>query len=268
MSIASYIEGLTLDAPDDGPIIVRKGPGSGTGPRAAGSAAADAGLALPAALPDGVNAAVNAGGILSFVDGVSPDEQSDILYSVQFAQRAANGAHDRFAEIRPWYAKYNEILEALGWVTEQDAFAAHAQAEGAFRMDKAALGVIAGIASGNQLQAITASVTALQQLAEDDGAIAVFDRFASTDGSGNFQIGAVQRSENGSLSMAHGAFYFRAVDRRRKFLFFSWGANQVNFWTAAQKMTLNRAIYATSREHVRRKLGEKAAAYIAAIDLA
>jgi hypothetical protein len=43
--------------------------------------------------------------------------------------------------------------------------------------------------------------------------------------SGNFQIGAAQKAENGAASMALGAFYFRASDNRGKFLFLSWGAD-------------------------------------------
>jgi hypothetical protein len=218
-------------------------------------------------LPADLKAAVDAGSILSFVDNVDAREQSDILYSVQLAQRAADKACNRFAETRTWYAKYNEVLEAVGWTTEQYAFSAHDQAEGSFRMDKAALAVITAIATGNQLQAITASISALEKLAEADGAITLFDHYATADLSGNFQIGAVQKSSNGSLSMALGAFYFRSTARRKKFLFFQWGSNDVNFWTTAQKMTFNAAIYDKIRAAVEKKLGEKAADYIASIDI-
>jgi hypothetical protein len=37
--------------------------------------------------------------------------------------------------------------------------------------------------------------------------------------------------------MALGAFHFRASDNQGKFLFFSWDAKAVKFWTAVRKMT-------------------------------
>ena len=86
---------------------------------------------------------------------------SDVLYTVQFAQRAANAAFNRFAETRSWYSKYTEVLEALGWVTEQFAFASQDQTQGEFKMDKgAALAVIASIATQGQLAAITQTLKA------------------------------------------------------------------------------------------------------------
>lgn len=270
MSIESYINGLSISRKAS-PIarIVAKG-GARTGQKAGGRIlrkGAPESAAKSAPLPEKLSAAVDAGSILSFVDAVDAREQSDILYSVQLAQRAADSACNRFAETQTWYGKYNEVLQAVGWTTEQYAFSAHAQDQGNFRMDKAALGVITAIATGNQLQAITASIAALEKLADDDGAITLFDYYATADLSGNFQIGAVQKSSNGSLSMALGAFYFRTTARRKKFLFFQWGSNDVNFWTAAQKMTFNTAIYGKVRGAVEKKLGEKALEYIAGIDI-
>lgn len=54
---------------------------------------------------------------------------------------------------------------------------------------------------------------------------------------------------------------------RRRFLFFSWGAQQVNFWTAAQKLKLNTGFYAPLREAVRHKLGADALDYISALSV-
>jgi hypothetical protein len=231
------------------------------------SKGAPVGPASTPVLPADLQAAVDAGSILSFVSDVGPGEKADILFSVQLAQRAANAAFDRFAQTKSWYAKYNEVLEAVGWATEQFAFASHDQSEGDFVMDKAALAVITAIATGNQLGAITASISALEKLADNDGAITLFDFNAASEGSGNFQIGAVEKSTNGALSMALGAFYFRGVSDRQKFLFFKWGSNEVNFWTAAQKMTFNTAIYDKVRGAVQQKLGKDALGFISGIKI-
>ena len=202
----------------------------------------------------GPDAKVDVGSILSFVDGLDSQEKDDVLFSVQLAQRGASGAFDRFTETRSWYGKYVEILENLGWATEQMAFTRFEQAEGEFRMDKAALAIITAIATQNQLAVLTEAVKALDGLAEEDGTIRLFDFHSSLQGSGNFQLGAVQKSSNGAIAMALGAFWFRSADERRRFLFFKWGAQEVNFWTAAQRMTFNTRFYEQRREDVMAKL--------------
>jgi hypothetical protein len=263
LSIENYINALAITGakPEMGQLKIK---GSASSPK---RTLPDKQQKKPPEMPGRLDAAVNAGSILSFVDNVGASERSDILFSVQFAQRAADAICDRFAETRTWYGKFNEVLEAIGWATEQYAFVTHDQGQGSLRMDKAALSVIAAIASGNQLQVITASIAALEKLSDKDKAITLFDYYSTTDLSGNFQIGAVQRSKTGALSMALGAFYFRAPVRQKKFLFFEWGSSEVNFWTAAQKMTFNIAIYAKVRRTIEQKLGASAVDHIASIQI-
>jgi hypothetical protein len=211
--------------------------------------------------------AIDAGSVISFAGNIDAAQASDVLFTVQFAQRAANAAFDRFAETRSWYSKYTEILETLGWVSEQFAFVAQDQTHGAFKMDQAALAVITSIATGGQLAAITATLDALKNMADSSHQITLFELNALAKLSGNFQIGAVEAAPNGLLSMAAGGFYFHTTVNEEKFLFFSWGVNQVNFWTAAQKMTFNRSIYDSLRETVQAKLGADGGKLIAEIKL-
>jgi hypothetical protein len=212
-------------------------------------------------------AAVDGNALLSFVDGITPQQRDDVLFSVQLALRGASGAFDRFAQTETWYKKYTEILERLGWTSEQFAFARHDQQEGELRMDQAALALIAAVATQNQLAVLNEAIHALETLAEDDKTLRLFDFHTSTQTSGNFQIGAVQAASNGALSMALGAFYFKSRDARRHFLFFKWGAKQLEFWTAAQRLTLNTTLYAPLRDAVKKKLGLEAQDFISDLSL-
>jgi hypothetical protein len=85
--------------------------------------------------------------------------------------------------------------------------------------------------------------------------------------SGNFQLGAVQKAPTGAISMALGAFYFNSSSQRRQFLFAKWGRNDVNFWTAAQKMTFNSDVYANVRHTVQKKLGRQSVDFIERLDI-
>lgn len=224
------------------------------------------GVAVPETLP--ASAVVDVGSVISFVDGLNEQEKDDVLYSVQLAQRGASGAYNRISQTESWYGKYLEILENLGWAGEQLAFARYTQAEGELRMDQAALKVIMAVATQNQLTILTESVKALESLADNDGTIKFFDFHCTSQTGGNFQLGAVQKASNNALAMVLGAFHFTSTDARRKFLFFSWGAQSLHFWTAAQRMTLNTAMYAENRAKVQQKLGLKAEEYIAELVLA
>jgi hypothetical protein len=257
MSIENYIETLTLA---DRNLVSRR-------PRRLRTDLGATRSIRGEAAPQGLKAAVDVGSLLSFVQDVNAQEKDDVLFSVQLAQRGASGAFDRFTQTQSWYGKYVEILETLGWAAEQLAFAKYEQTEGELRLDKAALAVIMAIATQNQLDVLKQSVKAFEALAEDNDTIRLFDFHTTAKMSGNFQLGTVQKAANDALAMVLGAFHFKAADARRRFLFFSWGAKDVAFWTAAQKMTLNAALYAGHRESVQRKLGEKAEAYIDALVL-
>ena len=259
LGVSAYLRDLKLAPPQPFTVRVRK-------PRKA-AAKKRPGKALAGLAPMPAEAKVNAGSVLSFVDGIGEQEKNDVLYSVQLAQRAASGEFDRFTQTQFWYQKYVEILQNLGWAIDQFAFTRFDQGEGEFRMDQAALAIITAIATQNQLAVLTESVKALSKLTEEDGTIKLFDFHSSQEGSGNFQLAAVQRSANGALAMALGAFYFHSVDERRRFLFFKWGSQKIHFWTAAQRMTLNADFYARRRSEVMAMLDADASKFISGLKL-
>jgi hypothetical protein len=159
------------------------------------------------------------------------------------------------------------VLERLGWAGEAFAFVEAKSASGTLKMDRAALEVIQAIAIGGQLAILVKTMETLRKLGDGDRAIRIFDIQARQDLSGNFQIGAAQKGDNGAISVALGAFRFSASDNRGTFLFWSWGAEQVKFWTAVQKMTLNPDLYAVHRAAVVAKLKADAADYVAELEI-
>ena len=218
-------------------------------------------------LPDGLisedlQAAVDGGSLISFVQNVSAVQKTDILMSLLFAQRAANFAHNRFTEAEDWYDKYTEVLTNLGWFTNQFAFTGKLNKQNKFRMDATALEVIKAVASLKGLSILTEGLKALESLESDKKQFTIFDFNTSSEHLGNFQLGIAEVAENGAVSLSMGGFYFKSVDRKKRFLFFSWGSQKVNFWAAAQSMTLNEALYSSLRETVVGRLASTAGNYI------
>jgi hypothetical protein len=258
MGIAIYIENLSIADIEPVEVLVRQR-----------GILEDADTTQPAIPDPSTLAVVNGGSLISFVAGISGQEMRDVLYSVQLAQRGASGAFNRFDQTREWYDKYSEILSQVGWVGEQLTFKEYNQSSGHLEMDKAALEVIAEIATGQQLGILTKSLDALRKLSDGDKPITLFEYNALTQASGNFQVGAVQRGPgtDGPLSMGLGGLYFHAGKQEGRFLVFSWGGKSITFWAAVQKLTLNSALYAEHREIVEEKLGARAAAYLSGLKL-
>ena len=218
------------------------------------------------AVADPLKSVVDVGALVAFAGNVPEAQRQDVLDAVQLAQRAATGLFDRHANTEKWYGKFTEVLERIGWTTSQFAFVKHDQGTGELKLDRTALTILAAVATQNALGVLTASIDALKALADNDHAITIFKRFASKDASGNFQLGAVELSAQGALSMALGAFYYKATDQRTKMVFGSWGASDIQFWSAAQNMTLNTKQYDLAREKLREKLGDPGN-YVAELDL-
>jgi hypothetical protein len=207
------------------------------------------------------SAMVDVGAVLAFGDEVSGEEREDVLDSVQLAQRAATGRFNRFSQTQPWYGKFVEVLENVGWVPNAMGFVEHEQKSGELEMDAEALSIVEAIATGGALNVLKQAIATLKGPAGGDRKIEIFQRHAMTDDSGNFQVGAVQK-KNGALTMTMGAYHYQAEDRRTGFVFGKWGSNHIRFWSSAQNMDFRTGQYAAVRELVRTKLGNPAA-YVA-----
>lgn len=212
-------------------------------------------------------AAVDASNIVSFVDGLSAQQKSDVLDCMQFAERAANAKFDRGSNIELWYGAYLEVLGKLGWVTSGLAFDRKEHSEGKFKMSQEVIAIISAIATGNQLLVLKSALNALSNLADDSKQISLFDFSVSLEIGGNFQIGAAEANGDTSVAMAMGAFYYRSDDQRKNILFFSWGSHDVQMWTSAQQLTLDTTFYAPLRDTVRSRLGAKSEEFIANIPI-
>ena len=105
------------------------------------------------------------------------------------------------------------------------------------KMDAAALEIIGAVASGGQTAILKKTLEALGGLADDSEEVKLFDFHSSVNFGGN--MGAVQKAENGAVSVAFGAFHYKSADNRKGFLFIHWGKQTVNFWVSAQTIKLN-----------------------------
>ncbi len=215
-----------------------------------------------------LQAAVNSSGVVSFANNTTPQQREDVLMSMLFAERAATAAFDRVQQARDWYNRYQAMLVRLGWTSDGFAFQEYRNWQGKMNFDKAALGILQSIATGNQLAILKSAIDALRALStKNDERIALFDFATSTERGGNFQVGAGEASGD-VVSLSLSGFFYRAEDNKRNVLFVSWGDNELDFWVGAQRLMLVKSVYDPVRELILEKLTASRKTLLADIPLA
>lgn len=209
---------------------------------------------------------VAGGSLVSFVSGISPQHQDDVLNSTLLAQLAADHDFPSPEQVMDWYGKYITVLGHLGWVKQDFAFQKYSASGSTFTMSAAILEILQAALSGDEYQVATATLNSLESLSDDDHRITVFDSKSASGSNGNFQIGtAVDAGDN--VAMATSAYYFSGASEATKFLWATYSSSDVNFYFSRQSMTLHELAYAVVRQSVIDKLGANAQNYIADLDI-
>jgi hypothetical protein len=209
---------------------------------------------------------INAGSLVSFVSGISPQSQSDVLNSTMLAQIAADKQFDREQSTIDWLNFYRKILEQLGWVAQQWSWNPFHASGTETEVDKAVLGILAAIATQNELAIIQSAIEAAKALPDGDGRIALFDHYTAAKTAGCFQIG-VATEEGGVVALKLGAFRIMSANTLTKILWFRYSTRNTDITQGTMAATLNLGIYNQLRATVEQKLGERAKLLLAGLDV-
>lgn len=210
------------------------------------------------ALQEEESAAVVAGSVVAFTDGLNGQQKSDVLNSTLLAQLAANKKFDRDEDPINWYKFYRSVLEQVGWVVPSFSFARLSVAGSRFTVDRAVIALLQAIATPGEVGVARAAIEALRRLPERDRRVVLFESNGHSDTLGNFQISACGVSQGDTVVMKIGAFHFRTTERVTRVLFFSFPRSSTQMQQARQTLTLNEDVYGQVREAVIRKLGDAA----------
>ena len=156
------------------------------------------------------------------------------------------------------------MLERLGWAGEAFAFVEAKSASGTLKMDRAALEVIQAIANGGQLAILVKMMETLKKLGDGDRPIRIFDiqaRRTSAAISRSARRRKAQRRDFGRAALSA-----RRTTAERS-CSGAGAPQQVKFWTAVRKMTLNPDLYGVHRAAVVAKLKADAADYVAELEI-
>ncbi|MEU7583849.1 hypothetical protein AB0B50_40435 [Streptomyces sp. NPDC041068] len=213
------------------------------------------------------SAAVVAGSVVAFTDGLNGQQKSDVLNSTLVAQLAANKKYDREKDTAKWYGFYRTVLEQVGWVVPSFSFAKLSVAGSRFTVDRAVIALLQAIATGGELTAAKAAIAALKALPDRDRRVVLFESSSHSEKLGNFQISTCGVSARDTVVMKIGAFHFKTNERVTRVLFFSFPRASTTMYQSRQTMTLNEDVYEQVREAIIEKLGDKADKFIDELEI-
>lgn len=212
---------------------------------------------------------INFKSLNSFLSGVTPQKQEDVLNSLLFAQRVAQKAFPNENQHIEWYQKYFEVLNRIGWVFENKGFTNYEVKGNQFEMNQAildVLGVAIASATGFTAAAVIAilkkSIDAIKSLADSDSRITAFEKNVQSVSKGNFQIG-IASEENGILSIVSSAFILETNDELKRILFFKSNKNATILKFNFIKATISESVFKNARIPIKEKLVADIDNYIA-----
>lgn len=209
---------------------------------------------------------VDKGALVSFVAGVSAQNQSDVLNSTLLAQLAADKQFNRETQVLDWYGAYTNVLGKIGWTLQGLNWENYSASSTSFTVDKVVLELAAAALTGGEAAVVAATIEAAKSASSSSGPITLFNQSTHSDSQGNFQV-SVCSENDGVVAMKNMAFTFSTSDNVTDVLVFHFASAKTQFRQAAQAQSLNAAVYATVRAAIIDKLGNNAKSFIANLDI-
>lgn len=244
--LVSFVKGLEL-----APIPPLPHTGLPAGPQPQGGAA---------------EAYVSAGSLISFAAEISAARRSDVLNSTLLAQLAADNKYDRQSELDEWYRFYYDVLGKLGWSVQGLQYVPVKATTGDLALDTSVIEILSAMVTPDVLKLIVAAIAGLKGLSDTDRRFVLWQRATHGRNVGVFQVdAAVERNEVVALKTA--GIYVKANVSTTRLLWHTFARSAVDLKQASGVATLNVETYATIRQQVIDKLGNRAKLFIAALEI-
>jgi hypothetical protein len=193
-----------------------------------------------------------------------------IANSLLLAQLAANG-HIKATGggSKEWYEHYCQVLANTGWVVENQAVSTRDVAGSAMQVHKEILPVIAMLLGPAVAAAaiVMAALNGLANMAKDAPWITLFHRESQRAHANQFQVGYVDVDSGDSPRISVACFELEAAQAVTQVLFFKFSDSSAKLRHFTSKLRMNEAIFTRTQALVEAKIADRAAAFIADIQL-
>jgi hypothetical protein len=212
-------------------------------------------------------AAVVGSGVLSFVDGVTPERRQAIVQSALLAQLVARKQVPDATRVDDWYDAYFDVLAHVGWVVQDRGFAEYREASDDFSAHKAILQIATTLLgpSPTALALVTTTLNALLSMGDNDPWIRIFSRESQAASVARFQIGLVEKGSQDDFRVNLMAFALQASSNITQVLFFKAKSASVTLRHRSGEVTIDADVLESVREAMRLKLAGVTSAYVAAL---
>jgi hypothetical protein len=210
--------------------------------------------------------------IVSFVQGVTPEQRADIVNAALLAQLGAKKLVPEPAKIdqlRSWYQKYFDVLSNVGFVTQQTNMQKYEVKGEGFEAHEAVLEVAATLLTGSPtaLAVLTSTVKALKKMDEGNSWLTIFNRESRSANTAHFQVSTVDRDPNGDLFVAMTAFGLEAKSKVTQVLFFKFHKSETKIENNAGKATINATVLEGLRPLISQKLLAHSTDYLGKLEI-
>jgi hypothetical protein len=218
-------------------------------------------------------AAVVGSEVVSFVQGVTPEQRGDIVHACLLAQLSAKAktpAPDSLAAVRSYYHDYFAALGRLGFAGQAESFVANDDKGTAVEVHKAILEVATGLLktpSPTGLAVLASTLEALKSLAEDSPWITLFDRESRNARVARFQVSLVDKDPAGQLLLTTMAFGMEATSTVTAVLFFKVAKTTAKLEHHSGTSTIDAPVLATIREPLQEKLAAHVVDFVKGVTL-
>ena len=204
--------------------------------------------------------------LISFVAGVSADRRADILESTLLAQLAAKNQVPDESDTIGWYKSFVSVLTKIGWTIEGGDIQNYSANGNVLELQSVIIDILISAFGANLGEIIVKALNAIKYLADSSGKIEAFEKNTHAEKTGSFQIG-VATEENGAVSINLGTFLISTSNNINHILFIKLSSDTTDLQYASGKLTLDQDIYSSIRATVQEKLNDRAAAYVAELEI-
>jgi hypothetical protein len=210
--------------------------------------------------------------IVAFVQGVTPEQRTDIVNAALLAQLGAKKVMPepaRIDQLRTWYQKYFEVLTNVGFVTQQTNLQEYAFRGSGFEAHEAILEAAAPLLLGSPaaLAVLQSTVKALQKMDPGNSWLTIFNSESRSANTAHFQVSTVDRDPNGDLFVAMTAFGLEAKSKITQVLFFKFHKTDTKIENHAGKATINATVLQGLRPAIAQKLLAHSTDYLSKLEI-
>jgi hypothetical protein len=177
--------------------------------------------------------------LTEFDTAVSAAAREPIANALLLAQLAANKAASQSADVFGWYAKYNEVLQGIGWHVSDSEFQTQTIQNKNSDVHKEIIPVVTAML-GPQVAAVSMVVSVLkglQNMNEGTPWIKIFDRSSEHARGAKFQVSYVDLDPSGNPQITAMCFGVQADKTITQVLFFKFASHRAEIKNATTKMS-------------------------------